>query len=64
MMNHYGVEQGVRVARKHLCWYLEPFEGAEPTRQRVVRAGDPNEVVAEMSAFLGSDPLPAFSEAA
>ncbi len=64
MLSHYGVDQGVRVARKHLCWYLAPYQEAEMTRQRVVRAEDPNDVVAAMSSFFDSAPLPALSEAA
>ena len=64
MLTHNGLEQGVRVARKHLSWYLEPYEGSNVTRQRVVRADDPNDVIAAMTAFFDTGPVPAFREAA
>ena len=34
----YGEEHGVRVARKHICWYLEGRENAEPVRRKLMRA--------------------------
>ena len=34
----YGEEHGVRVARKHICWYLEGRNNAEPVRRRLMRA--------------------------
>ena len=34
----YGEATGVRVARKHICWYLEGRENAAETRNRLMRA--------------------------
>ena len=34
----YGEEHGVRVARKHICWYLEGRKNAEPVRRKLMRA--------------------------
>ena len=34
----YGESTGVRVARKHICWYLEGRENAAETRSRLMRA--------------------------
>jgi len=34
---HYGEEQGLRVARKHLGWYASALPGGEAFRQGVVR---------------------------
>ncbi len=34
----YGLETGVRVARKHLGWYLKDRVGGESLRQRLMRA--------------------------
>jgi len=33
----YGERQGVRVARKHLCWYLAGRPGGEAPRRRLMR---------------------------
>jgi tRNA-dihydrouridine synthase B len=41
MMSHYGVEAGVRVARKHLGWYARGFPGAADFRNRVMKLADP-----------------------
>lgn len=45
---HYGVGAGVRIARKHLGWYLESLEGAEfmdkNYRQALMTSTDPGEV--------------------
>jgi tRNA-dihydrouridine synthase B len=34
MLAHYGIGQGVRIARKHLGWYLERFGGTAPVALR------------------------------
>ncbi len=41
MMSHYGVEAGVRVARKHLGWYARGFPGAAEFRNRAMKLSDP-----------------------
>ena len=46
MLAHYGVPQGVRVARKHLGWYLERFAGTAPAalRQAILTSFEPRSV--------------------
>ena len=34
MLSHYGVAQGMRIARKHLGWYLDRFAPAAPAALR------------------------------
>ncbi|MGE0485030.1 MAG: tRNA dihydrouridine synthase DusB [Gammaproteobacteria bacterium] len=34
---HYGVDNGLRIARKHIAWYLEGFADGAAWRQRFVR---------------------------
>lgn len=56
MLEHYGEALGMRVARKHLVWYLEEAsrrfpEEAMATKRAVVRMNDPREVLAALSAF-------------
>ena len=45
----YGEPQGVRVARKHIGWYLKGIPGGEAWRQRLVRV----ESAAEQLALAG-----------
>jgi len=46
----YGEEHGVRVARKHIGWYLDGRPGARETRRRLMRVG----TTAEQFALLES----------
>ena len=46
MLSHYGRHIGVRVARKHLAWYVRDFTAAEAFRKSVNRADDPRSVIA------------------
>ena len=43
---HYGVGQGVRIARKHLGWYLDRFAASAPAaiRQSILTSADPKAV--------------------
>ncbi len=56
MLDHYGEGLGIRVARKHLVWYLEEAsrrvpEQAMATKREIVRMTDPESVLATMAAF-------------
>ncbi len=44
MLSHYGIEGGVRVARKHVAWYSTGVRGSNEFRQEVNRLGDPDAV--------------------
>jgi tRNA-dihydrouridine synthase B len=48
----YGDETGVRVARKHLGWYLRQHPGQETLRNRIVQVATPRE---QLSALLEHD---------
>ena len=43
MLAHYGAGQGIRIARKHLGWYMERFAATAPAalRQAILTATDP-----------------------
>jgi tRNA-dihydrouridine synthase B len=45
MLAHYGVERGVKVARKHLAWYCAGLSGAAEARARLFRLEDPKAVI-------------------
>ncbi len=44
MLGHYGVESGVRVARKHLGWYSKGLPRSAEFRSEVMREPDPDRV--------------------
>jgi tRNA-dihydrouridine synthase B len=49
----YGDETGVRVARKHLSWYLRQHPGQEALRDRLVQIATPRE---QLSTLLEYEP--------
>jgi tRNA-dihydrouridine synthase B len=48
----YGDDTGVRVARKHLSWYLRQHQGQETLRNRLVQLATPRE---QLAALLDYD---------
>ena len=51
MLEHYGSEVGVRVARKHLGWYTKGIAGSAEFRNRVNFIDDPDEVKRALADF-------------
>ncbi len=51
MLDHYGSETGVKMARKHLGWYTKGLPGSAEFRNRVNFIDNPVEVVRSLSAF-------------
>ena len=49
----YGETAGVRVARKHIGWYLERREDAADTRRKLMRAGTAAEQFTLLESFFG-----------
>jgi tRNA-dihydrouridine synthase B len=49
MLAHYGIDAGLRVARKHLGWYCKGFAGAAELRGRLMTLGDPAAVRAALA---------------
>ena len=41
MLSHYGVERGVRIARKHIGWYTQGFVHITSYHDRLFRSDDP-----------------------
>lgn len=48
MLEHYGVEAGVKIARKHISWYSKGLHGSSEFRNRVNRLEDPDAVRREI----------------
>ncbi|MDE3016669.1 MAG: tRNA dihydrouridine synthase DusB [Pseudomonadota bacterium] len=51
MLIHYGAENGVMVARKHIGWYSSGLEGSASYRARVNTLADPASVKNEIHTF-------------
>ncbi len=48
---NHGVYRGVRLARKHLSWYLKGIYGAAKSRQMIMRQDDPDMVINAIIEF-------------
>lgn len=55
MLDHYGEETGVRMARKHVGWYTKGLPGSAEFRNRFNRIARAEEALAAIAAFY--DPL-------
>jgi tRNA-dihydrouridine synthase B len=51
MLDHYGIETGVNMARKHIGWYTRGLHGSAEFRNRVNQIPDPNQVKAMLAEF-------------
>jgi len=51
MLDHYGEQVGVKIARKHLGWYTKGMHGSAEFRNRVNFIDDPQLVVEEIDRF-------------
>ncbi len=59
MLEHYGTDTGLRVARKHVGWYATGLPGAAAFRQIVNNTMDPGRVFDALNAFYRRDGLTA-----
>ncbi|KHK91516.1 tRNA dihydrouridine synthase DusB [Novosphingobium malaysiense] len=51
MLSHYGRETGVKMARKHLGWYVKGIRGSAEFRNRVNFMDDAGEVLRALAEF-------------
>ena len=51
MLAHYGRETGVKMARKHLGWYVKGIKGSAEFRNRANFIDDPDEVLRSLAEF-------------
>jgi tRNA-dihydrouridine synthase B len=54
MLRFYGEYAGIRIARKHLCWYSNGLKNSSEFRREVSRAEDPVKVVAAVEHYFSS----------
>jgi len=52
MLRYYGEYSGIRIARKHLCWYSSGLKNSSEFRREVSRADDPVKVVAAIERYF------------
>lgn len=55
MIDHYGVDIGINMARKHLMWYSKGVKNGADFRHRVVRMNSPKFVIEEIKGFFNSN---------
>lgn len=51
MLEHYGADTGVRMARKHIAWYSKGLHGSAEFRSQVNKLSDPEPVRQAIDAF-------------
>ena len=51
MLDHYGIDTGVNLARKHLGWYTKGLPGSAEFRNTVNQEADPKRVQAMLADF-------------
>ena len=51
MLHHYGVDGGLRIARKHLGWYTKGLRDSAEFRNRINHLDDPEQVKASLRDF-------------
>jgi len=51
MLGYFGIEAGLRLARKHVSWYSRGLHGSAEFRDAMNRLDDPAQVVAMIEAF-------------
>jgi tRNA-dihydrouridine synthase B len=51
MLDHYGSDVGVKIARKHLGWYTKGLPGSAEFRNYVNFIDDPDQVLGELERF-------------
>jgi tRNA-dihydrouridine synthase B len=51
MLMHYGRDIGLRIARKHVAWYVKGLPGAAQFRDEVNRIDQPEQVLARIDRF-------------
>lgn len=51
ILAHYGDYRGVRIARKHISWYISSLPGAAAFRKNINKLTDPEEVINALQEF-------------
>jgi|TARA_R110002126_G_scaffold291807_1_gene459694 tRNA-dihydrouridine synthase B len=57
LLDYYGVDTGVKIARKHLSWYLKSMPDSAAFRKHITQLNDPQLVMAALLEFF-DHPVP------
>ncbi len=57
MLTHHGLERGVRIARKHIGWYVKGVARAAPFRDAIFRVSEPDAVRDALHALFDPERL-------
>jgi tRNA-dihydrouridine synthase B len=52
LLEHYGRDKGMRIARKHLAWYSDGLAGAQSFREAANRESEPARVLSMIEEFF------------
>jgi len=52
ILSHYGIDRGLRIARKHLCWYIQNFQNSNDARVSISKCDNPHQVIELLKAFF------------
>jgi len=52
LLDYYGVDTGIKIARKHLSWYLKSLPESAAFRKKINQLDDFKIVIAEITAFF------------
>ena len=52
ILSHYGINQGLRIARKHLCWYVGNFQNSNDVRVSISKSDNPDQVMELLKSFF------------
>lgn len=55
LLIHYGREQGVRIARKHIAWSFHGLRGANASRERINKIAEPEDVQKEIRQIFAEN---------
>ena len=53
MLEHYGRESGLRMARKHIGWYTKGLPKSAEFRARINSVGDADAAIAAIDRYYG-----------
>lgn len=51
LLDYYGENQGIKIARKHLSWYLKGFPDAAEMRKKINAMTDPSDVIEAINSI-------------
>ncbi|MGQ3049014.1 MAG: tRNA dihydrouridine synthase DusB [Niveispirillum sp.] len=54
ILAHYGIEAGIKIARKHVAWYSKGMNGSADYRHQIMTSEDPEQMKQQIIAFYSA----------